>query len=62
MAYSFIRTGSVVTKSIPSYALVFVNSAKQVGWICKCGERLTDKLECTSCGAKYHQTEEGVEA
>ena len=61
-SYCFIGAGSVVTKSVQNHSLVFGNPAKQVGWMCKCGERLTDKLECTSCGAKYHQTEKGIEA
>lgn len=59
--YCFIGAGSVITKSVPNHALVFGNPAKQVGWMCRCGERLTDKLECTSCGTRYHQTEKGIE-
>jgi len=60
-SYCFIGAGSVVTKSVPNHALVFGNPAKQVGWMCKCGERLANNLECTSCGDKYHQTEKGIE-
>lgn len=60
-SYCFIGAGSVVTKSVQNHALVFGNPAKQVGWMCKCGERLTDKLECTSCGVKYHKAEKGIE-
>ena len=51
--YSFIGAGSLVTKNIPDYALVVGNPAKQIGWACECGERLTDDLECTSCGKQY---------
>ena len=60
--YCFVGAGSVVTKSVPNHALVFGNPAKQVGWMCKCAERLTDELECTSCGTKYHRTQKGIEA
>jgi UDP-2-acetamido-3-amino-2,3-dideoxy-glucuronate N-acetyltransferase len=51
--YSFVGAGAVVTKNIPDYALVAGNPAKQIGWVCMCGERLTDGLECLVCGNNY---------
>lgn len=57
--YSFIGAGSVVTKSVPDHALVVGNPAKQVGWVCTCGERLRDDLECLSCGKKYEISKSG---
>ncbi|MCK4390456.1 MAG: hypothetical protein KAV83_09505 [Desulfobacterales bacterium] len=51
--YSFIGAGSVVTKSVPDYALVVGNPAKQIGWVCECGERLPDNLECLLCGKRF---------
>ncbi len=38
--YAFIGAGAVVTKSIPNYALVVGNPAKQIGWISAHGHRL----------------------
>ena len=38
--FAFIGAGAVVTKDIPDYALVVGNPAKQIGWMCECGERL----------------------
>ncbi len=38
--YAFIGAGAVVTKSIPSYALVVGNPAKQIGWVSEYGHRL----------------------
>ena len=38
--YALIGAGSVVTKDIPDYALVYGNSAKIAGWMCECGEKL----------------------
>ncbi len=38
--YAFIGAGAVVTKSIPDYALVVGNPAKQIGWISTYGHRL----------------------
>ncbi|MBU5226832.1 acyltransferase [Clostridium senegalense] len=46
--YCMIGAGSVVTKDVPSYALVMGNPAKVVGYVCKCGERLVDG-KCDKC-------------
>ena len=39
-AYAFIGAGAVVTKSIPDFALVVGNPAKQLGWVGEYGHRL----------------------
>ena len=39
-AYSFVGAGAVVTKNVPSHALVFGTPATIQGWMCRCGERL----------------------
>src|SRR5256885_14514599 len=38
--YSFVGAGAGVTKDVKDYALVVGNPAKQIGWMCACGERL----------------------
>ena len=48
--YSFIGAGAVVIKDVPDHALVVGNPAKQIGWVCVCGERLPNSLECVVCG------------
>jgi len=58
--YSFIGAGSVVTKDVNDYALVMGNPAKQAGWMCECGERLTDDLKCPVCEQKYEKVGENV--
>ncbi|MFC1828190.1 DapH/DapD/GlmU-related protein, partial [Thermodesulfobacteriota bacterium] len=58
--YSFIGAGAVVTKDVSDHALVLGNPAKQIGWMCECGERLTDNLECLICGKGYEKKEEGL--
>ena len=38
--YAFIGAGSVVTREVPAYALVFGSPAKVQGWMSAAGERL----------------------
>jgi UDP-2-acetamido-3-amino-2,3-dideoxy-glucuronate N-acetyltransferase len=38
--YAFIGAGSVVTKEVPSYALLVGNPARQIGWMSEYGQRL----------------------
>lgn len=38
--YAFIGAGAVVTKTVPAYALVVGNPARQIGWMSEYGRRL----------------------
>lgn len=38
--YAFIGAGAVVTKTIPAFALVVGNPARQIGWMSEYGHRL----------------------
>jgi UDP-2-acetamido-3-amino-2,3-dideoxy-glucuronate N-acetyltransferase len=58
--YCFVGAGSVVNKNIPDYALVVGNPAKQIGWACDCGERLSDDFECLACGKKFKKAPTGL--
>ncbi len=58
--YAFIGAGAVVTKNVPDHALTVGNPAKQIGWVCTCGERLTVDLECLSCGKRFETVQDGV--
>lgn len=51
--WAMVAAGAVVTKNVPDYALVAGVPAKQIGWICECGERLPLDLNCKKCGKKY---------
>lgn len=60
--YAFVGAGAVVTKDVPDYALVVGNPAKQIGWMCECGERLPAisgvATVCQSCERSYQLTGE----
>lgn len=53
--FAFVGAGSVVTKDVVPHALVVGNPARQIGWMCQCGERLPAALACTRCGAAYRE-------
>jgi UDP-2-acetamido-3-amino-2,3-dideoxy-glucuronate N-acetyltransferase len=58
--YAFIGAGAVVNKNVPDYALAVGNPARQIRWVCECGERLADDLKCSDCGKCYKKTENGM--
>lgn len=57
-AYAFIGAGAVVTKTVPAYALLVGNPAKQIGWMSEYGHRLhfDEKgiAECPESKQHYH--------
>lgn len=48
-----IAAGAVVTKNVPAHALMAGVPAKQIGWVCECGQVLTDSFICPDCNRKY---------
>jgi len=48
--FAMVAAGSVVTKTVPSHALVMGNPAKVVGYVCQCGNRLDSHAVCKACG------------
>ena len=55
--YAFIGAGAVVTKTVPDFALVVGNPAKQIGWMSAHGYRLefdhNGMAQCPESGESY---------
>lgn len=55
--YAFIGAGAVVTKTVPAYALLVGNPARQLGWMSKFGHRLEFNEKnlaiCPESGERY---------
>lgn len=59
--YAFIGAGSVVTRDVPDYGLVYGNPGRLKGWACYCGESLPltfeGTLACPECRRQYQLAE-----
>lgn len=49
---ALVGAGSLVHRDVPPHALVVGVPARQIGWACRCGDPLDDRLAC-GCGRRY---------
>lgn len=67
--YAFVGAGTVVTKDIPNFAMVVGTPAKQIGWVCACGNKLSlsidqetnEETNCSKCNRQYVKKNNFVE-
>ncbi len=59
-SYAFIGAGAVITRDVLNHAVTVGNPARQIGWVCECGERLDENLICTVCGKTFKKEAEGL--
>jgi UDP-2-acetamido-3-amino-2,3-dideoxy-glucuronate N-acetyltransferase len=63
--YALVGAGSVVTKNVPDYALVYGNATRIADWVCECGGKLdfgsgdpsivAGIAECAKCKKRYEK-------
>lgn len=58
--WAMVAAGAVVTKDVKNHSLMMGVPARQVGWVCECGEVLEDNLSCSKCSRKYKEEEIGL--
>jgi UDP-2-acetamido-3-amino-2,3-dideoxy-glucuronate N-acetyltransferase len=59
--YCLVGAGSVTVSDVQPHALVVGVPARRIGWVCRCGESLSESegYRCSACGDRYRVEAEG---
>jgi UDP-2-acetamido-3-amino-2,3-dideoxy-glucuronate N-acetyltransferase len=58
--YALVGAGSVVSRNVPDFAMVYGSPARVRGYVCKCGEKLlfnNFRAVCGACGLQFAQVD-----
>lgn len=58
--HALVAIASAVNRDVPDHALVAGNPARQVGWVCRCGQTLAEDLTCSPCQIAYRSAPDGL--
>ncbi len=61
--YALVGAGTVVTRDIPDYGLVYGNPGRVKGWVCQCAVQISfqeGRAKCGACGKEYRKDPAGV--
>jgi UDP-2-acetamido-3-amino-2,3-dideoxy-glucuronate N-acetyltransferase len=62
-SYAFVAAGAVVTRSVPSHALIVGVPGRVKGWMCRCGNRIRvvgERGRCGACNLCYSMRADGM--
>ena len=56
--FATVAAGAVVTQNVEPHALMAGVPAKQIGWVCECGQVLNKELICPDCDRRYEMNDD----
>lgn len=59
--YAFIGAGAVINEDVKDFALMVEVPARQIGWMCKCGEKLPENYICEKCKNAYQKSNQKID-